>query len=375
MTPASDPSVDGQAFADVRPIVGRDHGNWPLWTGLVGIALLGLLLFVALDANRRAGFAPAVRARPSDLALAPPSVPPSLDIPPDEAPPTLSAHAVPPQTPSAVAAPQRLARQVLTQPIPVTPAFPVAPPPFSPVAPSPPEPIRSALAEPSSAIIVDGGVAVTQAEQPSPAVASPGGRADGVAVATRVAAVRSAERALVVPQGTLIGAVLETGLDSTQPGQARAIVSSDVRARRSTRVLIPKGSRLFGSYQGNLASGQNRVLVQWNRLVRPDGVTVAIDSPATDRVGRAGIKGRVNTHFFQRLGGALLQSAIDVGTILASRTSTNSAVIVNAPGRVSGVISDLIGPAPRPTISVQPGVRIGVFVVRDLDFSEVEARR
>jgi type IV secretion system protein VirB10 len=133
-----------------------------------------------------------------------------------------------------------------------------------------------------------------------------------------------------------------------------------------------RGHWLFGSYQGELAAGQNRVLVQWARLVRPDGVTIAIDSPASDRLGRAGIKGTVRTYFWQRLGGALLQSTIDIGSILAARGSSNSPILVAVPGRVSNVASDLVGTAPKPSISVRPGTQISVFVVRDLDFSAVE---
>jgi type IV secretion system protein VirB10 len=184
-----------------------------------------------------------------------------------------------------------------------------------------------------------------------------------------------ANRATIVPQGTLIAAVLETALDSTQPGQARAVVSANVVNLIGDRVLIPRGSRLFGTYQGELAAGQKRALVQWTRLVRPDGVTIAIDSPAADRLGRAGIKGRVNTHFPERLGGALLQSAIDIGSLVTGRAIYDSSVVVAVPGATQGAASSLVGQAPKPTLRVRQGTRISVFVARDLDFTSVEARR
>ncbi len=202
-------------------------------------------------------------------------------------------------------------------------------------------------------------------------------KTDAPAVASRARATRLRNRATVVPQGTLIAAVLETALDSTQPGQVRALVSSDVVNLRGDKVLIPRGSRLFGEYKGDIAPGQKRAFVQWTRLVRPDGVTIAIDSPAADQLGRAGIKGRVNSHFFERLGGALLQSTVDIGTIVASRKiyDGGDSVFVALPGSVQGTTSQIMGPAPKPTLKVRQGARISVFVMRDLDFTSVEAGR
>jgi type IV secretion system protein VirB10 len=370
---------------DIRPAVGGETGNRPLWIGIVGIAVLGLLLFLVLDGNRRANVAPAVRPDPSDMALASPTEPPQLYVPQDFGTPypVLPAAGITPTRLLALPVPVR----VLSRPSPDTGASPPL------RAPTPPTDFKSgtgtgdylSLSTPapltrdvvsdavntSSAIIVDGGIRVGT---PDDALSSSSVASDkSAAMAMRPTATRSGFRALIIPQGTLISAVLETGLDSTQPGQARALVSADVRAFRSTRVLIPRGSRLFGSYQGELAAGQNRILVQWARLVRPDGVTIAIDSPASDRLGRAGIKGNLRTHFWQRLGNALLQSTIDIGSILASRGSSNSTVLVTVPGRVSGVASDLVGTPPKPSISVKPGTQISVFVVRDLDFSAVES--
>ncbi|QMW22459.1 TrbI/VirB10 family protein [Sandaracinobacteroides saxicola] len=170
----------------------------------------------------------------------------------------------------------------------------------------------------------------------------------------------------------MIKAVLETALDSTQPGQARALVSMDVKNLLGNRVLIPRGSRLFGVYRGELAPGQKRANVQWVRLVRPDGATIDLDSPASDPLGRAGIGGRVDTHFLERFGGALLQSTLDFGSFAAARALSDGAVVVALPATQS-VTSSLVGPPPKPTLHVRQGTSIAVFVVRDLDFTAVEA--
>ncbi|QAY79764.1 TrbI/VirB10 family protein [Sphingosinicella sp. BN140058] len=197
--------------------------------------------------------------------------------------------------------------------------------------------------------------------------------AGGVTLGARVRAGMFANPATTVPQGTLIPAVLETAFNSNRPGFARAIVSRDVRGFDGTRVLIPRGSRLIGQYRADAQPGQKRAVVSWVRLVRPDGVTIAIGSPASDTLGRGGVKAKVNNHFFQRFAGALLQSAVDVGVALASRGSSSS-VIVAAPGS-SAQLGNLVPPDQiRPTLTVPAATSISVFVARDLDFTGIGRR-
>ncbi len=84
-----------------------------------------------------------------------------------------------------------------------------------------------------------------------------------------------------VTQGTLIPAVLETAINTDVPGYVRAVVSQDVRSFDGRRVLVPRSSRLIGQYQSGLQAGQKRAYVIWTRLIRPDGVSVALASPGT----------------------------------------------------------------------------------------------
>ncbi|MBC9032998.1 TrbI/VirB10 family protein [Sphingomonas sp. JC676] len=208
--------------------------------------------------------------------------------------------------------------------------------------------------------------------------ATPGGAAEpqqpSIAV-SRTGAGVLANRATTVSQGTLILAVLETALDSTRPGLARAIVSRDIRGFDGSRILIPRGSRLIGEYRSDVERGQNRMLVNWIRLIRPDGATIAIGSPATDPLGQGGIKAQVNSHFFERFSGAILQSALDVGVNLASRAA-DSSVIVALPGALqgSGGQNSLTQNQVRPTLKVKAATSISIFVARDLDFTGVESR-
>lgn len=166
-------------------------------------------------------------------------------------------------------------------------------------------------------------------------------------------------------------AVLETALNSTQPGAVRALIQRDVHSFDGSRVLIHRGSRLYGEYDGQITRGQNRTAIRWTRLIRPDGVTMALDSPASDPLGRAGVKGKVDSKFFQRFGGAILQSVLDIGVGIATREAADG-VIVALPGSTQNVTPRITQGEVQPTIKVRHGTSVSVFVARDLDFSSVD---
>ena len=167
-----------------------------------------------------------------------------------------------------------------------------------------------------------------------------------------------------VTQGTMIPAVLETAINTDVPGFVRAVVSQDVRSFDGTRILVPRSSRLIGQYQSGLQGGQKRAYVIWTRLIRPDGVSVTLASPATSFDGSTGLEGKVNSHFFQRFGSSILLSVIGglatggASVILGGGTSAASTAL-----QQDGQIA--------PTVRVRQGEPIRVFTARDLDFSRV----
>jgi len=182
-------------------------------------------------------------------------------------------------------------------------------------------------------------------------------------------AARSFDPQTTVTSGTLIPAVLETAINTDVPGFVRAVVSQDVRSYDGTRVLIPRSSRLIGQYQSGLQAGQKRAYVIWTRLIRPDGITVDIASPATDFSGRAGLPGEVSTHFFKRFGSAMLLSVVSGLTAVASGGASvflgggqsAAAAALEQDGKIS------------PTVRVRQGEPIRVFTSRDLDFAQAPA--
>ena len=177
-------------------------------------------------------------------------------------------------------------------------------------------------------------------------------------------------RSAIVPQGAFISGVLETALNSDLPGYARAIVSRDVRSFDGTRVLIPRGSRLIGQYSSGVSLGQSRLFVVWTRIITPEGVSIQIGSPGTDDLGRGGLAGRVDRHFFERFGGALLLTVVNAAGAAIADGPNMQVIIGSAQDATRGANPTDIAP----TIDVRQGAPIRVFVVRDLDFTQTLAR-
>jgi type IV secretion system protein VirB10 len=351
------------AIDDSLPLVGEDRGNRGLWLGLGAIVVSGLLLFTALEASRQSHAEPQIIS-PRDYATA--TAPHAeLMIPENNG----SEGALGPGAPLPVTVPEMAASQLppvrLTRIAPpAAPAPSTASPQLPPQAYTPPPALTPLAPDPGRAA-----PAVVYDAAQGPAAASNGATTQ----ATKAVAVGGGDRSYLVSQGTLIFAVLETAIDSTQSGQVRAMISNNVYNPLGTQILIPKGSRIFGEYKGELGAGQSRAQIIWTRLIRPDGATISLDSPASDQLGRAGVKGKVNTHFGERLLGALLQSTIDFGVLAASRAvSSNNGVIVAIPSATQGAASQIVPPALKPTLKVRHGTRIAVLVARDLDFSSVK---
>lgn len=209
----------------------------------------------------------------------------------------------------------------------------------------------------------------------------------------------------LIAQGTFIRGILETAIQSDLPGMVRAVTSENVWSFDGRRVLIPSGSRLIGEYKSGMAQGQTRVFIVWTRLLRSDGVSVQLASIGTDNLGRSGSAGYVDNHYLERYGSAVLLSLVGgVSQFIAGlgqssqnqqgRTITTtdpvtgqtSTTTIQPDGmlgnarqigaqQVSQTLTNLANEALKnsinipPTIHINQGTPITVFVRRDLDFS------
>jgi type IV secretion system protein VirB10 len=183
-------------------------------------------------------------------------------------------------------------------------------------------------------------------------------------------------RHLLLQKGTFIDCTLETAIDTTLPGLVTCITATDTFSADGQIVLLDRGTKLVGETTGQLRAGMARVFVLWNEARTPDGVVAPLESPGTDELGRSGLPGQIDGHFFERFGAALLISVIDGAVQAAARSGSDGTVIVN-PSTSTQIMTEVL----RNTINIPPtvlkhqGDRIQVFVARDIDFGSVYAVR
>lgn len=182
----------------------------------------------------------------------------------------------------------------------------------------------------------------------------------------------------LIGQGKFIFGTLETAINSDLPGQIRAVVNQDIYGEQGRIPLITQGSTLIGMYRSILVNNQSQLLVIWTRVKQPNGVVIMIGSEGTDALGRAGMTGAVDYHFMARFGTATLLSMIGAGastigvnpmdrdnSLAFYRQSVTQAMAQQANNTLSQQMNI------PPTIKINQGEKVVVFVNRDLDFSRV----
>lgn len=104
-------------------------------------------------------------------------------------------------------------------------------------------------------------------------------------------------------KGTVIPAVLDTGINTDLPGMLKATVTTNVYSSNNGKyILVPQGSVLTGEYNSSLSYGQARIQIVWNTLIRPDGLEVNLGSMnGIDAYGFSGQKGHRTEHPFEYL--------------------------------------------------------------------------
>lgn len=182
-------------------------------------------------------------------------------------------------------------------------------------------------------------------------------------------ATRLPDRNFLIVAGTAIPCILQTAMDTATPGYVSCLIPRDVLSDNGAVVLMEKGAKVLGEYRSGMRQGQKRLFVLWTRAVTPAGVAISLASPAADPLGRAGFDGDIDTHFWERFGGALLLSIIDDGT--AAVAGGNA-----APG-TTRLPSEAAGIALQNSINIPPSLRkpqgseVSIFAAQDFDFSGV----
>ncbi|MCR4818845.1 MAG: hypothetical protein K5841_07820 [Fretibacterium sp.] len=193
--------------------------------------------------------------------------------------------------------------------------------------------------------------------------------------------------ALELKAGAVLPCVLISGLNSDLPGNLIGQVSENVWDTATGRyLLIPRGSRLIGTYDNQISYGQNRALVVWSRLIFPDGSSLLLDNlQGADQAGYTGFKQRVDKHWGSMITSALLVSLLGAGVELAAPDNNNNNNNNSNRKDVGGILSERVASAiaeamtqiiskgmnRQPTITVRPGYRFTIFVQHDIIFPRV----
>ncbi len=378
--PSSPPrtGLDRTFDMDAPPRVAGSNSLWPVAFGIVGALGLGAVVFLQLESSRkdietaaltsRQAAADAAAQRLAVASAAPAEIPPPVaagpplpEPPPPELIPLVEEQsALPPQV---VPGPTQLEIDRLRSPALVVDLGSYEPLPSRVLKPEAASPI-----DPNS-VSAAMSAAANQNLNPDERFAQRFGVGDA---SKPTKAGRLSDISTTIIEGTVIAAVLETALNSDLPGYVRAVVTREVRGFDGSAILVPRGSRLIGQYKSGVALGQSRAFVIWTRMIRPDGVTIELSAPATDGLGRGGLDGDVDTHFFERFGGAVLLSLLNLGVGAAVDAADTSIVIASTRAGVdAGASAVASGVNIAPTVTVPQGAPVRVFVSQDLDFSAV----
>jgi type IV secretion system protein VirB10 len=179
------------------------------------------------------------------------------------------------------------------------------------------------------------------------------------------------DRNFLITAGSFIPCVLQSAMDSSQPGYVSCIVPRNVYSDNGRVVLMEKGTKVVGEYQGGLNRGQYRLFVLWTRAVTPRGIAIDVGSPATDALGRSGVDGRVDSFFWQRFGTALLFSLVeDAATVGSQAIGNNAPNTTRVPSDAASTILQQNSQI-KPVLRKNQGEDVGITVAQDFDFSTV----
>lgn len=174
--------------------------------------------------------------------------------------------------------------------------------------------------------------------------------------------------------GSIIPAALVTGIRSDLPGQIIAQVTRNVYdSLHGAELLIPQGSRLIGTYHSDIAAGQSRVLLAWDRLILPDGRSLLLDRlPGADSQGYAGLQDKTDYHWSNVLRASLVSTLLGIGTELGSGDDNDLARALRrgTEDSISRTGEQIVGRelGVPPTLTIRPGYPLVVMVTRDILF-------
>lgn len=189
------------------------------------------------------------------------------------------------------------------------------------------------------------------------------------------------DRNFLLAKGAHSPCTIREALDSTLPGMITCVLAEDVWSDNGAVKLMEKATEFTGEAKQGLSHGQRRMGILWTQAKTPHGVVIELNSPGTDALGRSGVDGEIDNHFWDRFGNAIIVSLIDdVGSAVVARqqakagqgntTNINLAGTAQAANDISAEIIKQSANIP-PTLRKNQAGTINIYVARNLDFSTV----
>lgn len=258
--------------------------------------------------------------------------------------------------------------------------------------------INLAVTQPSSAAVAQLGAAVANVGLPGASTPQGGTNALASSLSATITPSTSAtinrNPSMTLAKGTLPDCTLLTAILTDQPGFLKCILSAPVMSMDGKVVLMEAGTTMEGEYTQGLQAGQKTIFTLWSRAVTPNFVSVQLNSPGTDALGRAGTSGYVDNKWFERFAGAVFFSLFEDAKQIyiarddarASRSNGNSSgdtynigtqgtlsQLSNTNSTTKSIVEEMLkqGSQVRPSLYKNQGEVIKIFVARDVDFSTV----
>lgn len=219
------------------------------------------------------------------------------------------------------------------------------------------------------------------AQQPAPAKVRRGPDVEDVSSASFI---RSPDALLV--RGTYLRCVLETRIITDVAGFTSCLLTEPVYSINGRSLLLPKGSKIYGAYGGG-PTGE-RVEVIWDRITTPNGIDVAMSSPGIDQLGGAGHPGDYSAHWGSRIASALMISLIadafkyaaaehgpETTTVASNGFAVQSPYESATARSMERLANEALSERRPPTVTINQGTVVSVYVAKDVDFSDVLPRR
>lgn len=177
--------------------------------------------------------------------------------------------------------------------------------------------------------------------------------------------------------GAIVPAALLTAVDTSRAGPVIATVTQNVYDSVSGRhLLLPQGTRLVGTSEGESAYGDRRAFLTWERLILPNGKSLILTSePGVDAQGAVGVRGQVDRRLWPLLVGTLFAGAITtLGQIAQDDDGGGSSGgLLGDAGDAAAIEGSQVGGRlvdreleVRPSIRLRAGAPVRVMITRDL---------